>query len=236
MEELKKGISRRNLLKGATLGAAGVAAMGLFGCSPSSSGSTGSDSSASGEAASGQHTWEVKPEPITDIAETIDTEVLFIGAGYSGTCCALNAAENGTQVILVEKDAVPNGHGVGGTGAVGSRALDELGIKIDKPVEMERWVATCGNRCRESLVGKWFRESERCMNWLLDLAESDGASVMVTVGSSSEVHPEIDCYHMIYGGQTTADDISVANYIEYPFLAKAEETGNFPVAWNTPAV
>ena len=48
---------------------------------------------------------------------------------------------------------------------------------------MERWVSTCGNRCRESLVAKWFRESERCMNWLLDLAESDGAKCMVTVGS-----------------------------------------------------
>lgn len=34
MEELKKGISRRNLLKGATLSAAGVAALGMFGLQP----------------------------------------------------------------------------------------------------------------------------------------------------------------------------------------------------------
>ena len=237
MEELKKGISRRNLLKGATIGAAGVAALGLFGCAPASSGGSDSGSgSATGEAASGQHTWEVKPEPITDIAETVETEVLIIGAGYSGTCCALNAAENGTQVILVEKDNVPNGHGVGGTGAIASRALDELDIHFDKAVEMERWVSTCGNRCRESLVGKWFRESERCMNWLLDLAESDGASCMVTVGSRSTVHPEIDCYHMISGGKTTNDNVSIANYIEYLFLAKAEETGNFQIVYNSPAV
>ena len=231
VQELKGGISRRSLLKGATLGAAGVAAMGLFGCSSDNSSSDGTT-----DDSSGTHTWEVAPDPITDIASTVDTEVLIIGAGYSGTCCALSAAENGAQVILVEKDNVPNGHGVGGTGAVGSRALDELGIVIDKPIEMERWVSTCGNRCRESLVGKWFRESERCMNWLLDLAEADGASVMVTVGSNSEVHPEIDCYHMIYDGQTTADNISVANYVEYLFLAKAEETGNFQVVWNSPAV
>ena len=46
---------------------------------------------------------------------------------------------------------------------------------------MERWVSTCGNRCRESLVGKWFRESERCMNWFLDMAEANGAKCMVTV-------------------------------------------------------
>ncbi|MDO5358974.1 MAG: FAD-dependent oxidoreductase [Slackia faecicanis] len=234
MSEQSKDVSRRSLLKGAAFGAAGVAAMGMFGCAPSSGGSDEAKAAATEEA--GMHTWEVKPEPITDIAETVDTEVLVIGAGYSGTCCALNAAENGTKVTLVEKDNVPNGHGVGGTGAVGSRVLDEMGIKLDKSLEMERWVSTCGGRCRESLVGKWFRESERCMNWLLDVAESDGAKCMVTVGSRSAVHPEADCYHMISGGQTTNDNLSIANYIEYLFIAKAEETGNFELVYNSPAV
>ena len=232
--EETRGISRRSLLKGATLGAAGAAALGIIGCAPSSAGSGASKEGASD--AAGKHTWEVKPDPITDIAETVETEVLVIGAGYSGTCCAFSAAENGVKVMLVEKDNVPNGHGVGGTGAVGSRALDALGIKLDKPVEMERWVSTCGGRCRESLVGKWFRESERCMNWLLDLAESDGAQCMVTVGSHSAVHPEADCYHMISGGKTTNDNLTIANYIEYLFIAKAEETGNFELVYDSPAV
>lgn len=176
MEELKKGISRRNLLKGATLSAAGVAALGMFGCSPAG-GSSSSSSKSDAAAGEKKHTWEVAPEAITDIAETVETEVLVIGAGYSGTCCALNAAQNGTKVTLVEKDGVPNGHGVGGTGAIASKALDALDIHFDKSIEMERWVSTCGNRCRESLVAKWFRESERCMNWLLDLAESSSTGI-----------------------------------------------------------
>ena len=235
MEELKKGISRRNLLKGATLSAAGVAALGMFGCSPA--GGSSSSSSKADAAGESKHTWEVAPEAITDIAETVETEVLVIGAGYSGTCCALNAAQNGTKVTLVEKDGVPNGHGVGGTGAIASKALDALDIHFDKSIEMERWVSTCGNRCRESLVAKWFRESERCMNWLLDLAESDGAKCMVTVGSNSTVHPEIDCYHMIFGGNLAKENeaISIATYIEYLFIAKAEETGNFELVYNMPA-
>lgn len=227
-------ISRRDLLKSATIGAAGVAALGVLGCSPASQDAPQGESGASAEAA--KHTWEVKPEPITDIAKTVDTEVLIIGGGYSGTCCMLNAAENGAKVILVEKDSIVNGHGVGGTGAVGSRALDALGIKLDKSLEMERWVSTCGGRCRESLVGKWFRESERCMNWLLDVAESDGAQAMVTVGSNSAVHPEADCYHMIFGGQTTGDNISIANYIEHLFVKRAEETGNAQIVFKSPAV
>ena len=150
--------------------------------------------------------------------------VLVIGGGYSGSCCALSAAENGAKVILGEKDAVLNGHGVGGTGAIASRALDDLGLKFDKSLEMERWVSTCGNRCRESLVGKWFRESERCMNWFLDMAEANGANCMVTVGSNSTVHPEIACYHFMSGGPIF-EEHTMADFVEYMFEAEALKAG-----------
>ena len=125
-------ISRRNLLKGAVLSAAGVAALGVMGCSPQAPDASG-DAGAGATDGQGAHTWEIKPEPIAadQIKETVDTEVLVIGGGYSGTCCALSAAENGAKVILVEKDAMLNGHGVGGTGAIGSRELDKLGISYD---------------------------------------------------------------------------------------------------------
>lgn len=212
-------ISRRDLLKGALAGAAGAAALGTFGCSPTEA--TGGSSSSTSV---GSHSWEVKPAAITDISSTYDTEVLVIGGGYSGTCCAVNAAQNGAKVVLVEKSSVLNGHGVGGTGAVKSKAMDKLGITLDLPVEMERWVATCGGRCRESLVGKWFRESERCMNWLLDISEADGAQVMVTVGSRSTVHPETDDYHMIYGGNV-ASEHTVADTVEYLFEKLAKDAG-----------
>ena len=217
-------ISRRNLLKGAAFSAAGVAALGMAGCAPQESGAADAALSETGEAA--KHTWEVKPDPIAadQITETVDTEVLVIGGGYSGACCALSAAENGAKVVLVEKDAVLNGHGVGGTGAIASRALDDLGLKFDKSLEMERWVSTCGNRCRESLVAKWFRESERCMNWFLDMAEANGAKCMVTVGSNSTVHPEIACYHFMSGGPIF-EEHTMADFVEYMFEAEALKAG-----------
>lgn len=224
MKEKQFVLSRRNLFKGAAVGAASVSAAGIFGCAPNNS--SNDTSSPSEGSAGGGRSWEIKPEPISssEVKETIDTEVLIIGGGYSGTCCALSAAENGMAVTLVEKDSVLNGHGVGGTGAVASRALDELGLHFDKAVEMERWVSTCGGRCRESLVGKWFRESERCMNWLLDLAEENGMGCMVTVGSRSAVHPEADCYHMLYGGEIS-EEHSIADAIEYLFMQEAEKHG-----------
>ena len=219
------GISRRNLLKGAAFSAAGVAALGLAGCAPQTE-ATKADAALAETGEAAKHTWEVKPEPIAadQISQTVDTEVLVIGGGYSGTCCALSAAQNGAKTILVEKDAVLNGHGVGGTGAIASRALDDLGLKFDKSLEMERWVSTCGNRCRESLVGKWFRESERCMNWFLDMAEANGAKCMVTVGSNSTVHPEIACYHFMSGGPIF-EEHTMADFVEYMFEAEALKAG-----------
>ena len=219
------GISRRNLLKGAAFSAAGVAALGLAGCAPQTE-ATKADAALAETGETAKHTWEVKPEPIAadQISQTVDTEVLIIGGGYSGACCALSAAENGAKTILVEKDAVLNGHGVGGTGAIASRALDDLGLKFDKSLEMERWVSTCGNRCRESLVGKWFRESERCMNWFLDMAEANGAKCMVTVGSNSTVHPEIACYHFMSGGPIF-EEHTMADFVEYMFEAEALKAG-----------
>lgn len=234
MNDEARGISRRNLLKGAALSAAGVATLGVVGCAPKQ-GDGQPDGPAAG-VSDGNHTWEVKPDPIPEdqITETVDTEVLVVGGGYSGTCCAFSAAENGANVILVEKDAVLNGHGVGGTGAIASRELDKLGLKFDKPLEMERWVSTCGNRCRESLVAKWFRESERCMNWFLDMAERNGAKCMVSVGSRSTVHPEIDCYHMISGGEIF-EQHTMADFVEYLFMSEAEKNGA-EFVFETPAV
>ena len=215
-------LSRRSLLKGAAAGAVSVSALGMLGLSTQAIGSAVGNS----PVYSTKHTWEVKPDPIpaSEIARTVETEVLIIGGGYSGTCCAYNAAANGTKVILVEKADVLNGHGVGGTGAVASRALDELGVEIDKSLEMQRWVKTCGGRCSERLVGKWFRESERCMNWLLDLAEENDMTCMVTVGSRSAVHPEADCYHMLRGGDYFAEH-GAAVGLEYLFMDYAIENG-----------
>lgn len=147
------GISRRNLLKGAAFSAAGVAALGLAGCAPQTE-ATKADAALAETGEAAKHTWEVKPEPIAadQISQTVDTEVLVIGGGYSGSCCALSAAENGAKVILVEKDAVLNGHGVGGTGAIASRALDDLALSSTSPW---RWSAGCPPAATAAASRSW---------------------------------------------------------------------------------
>ena len=50
--------------------------------------------------AAGKHSWEVKPEPITDIAEEIDTEVLIIGGGDTGNDCGGTVIRQGAVSVM----------------------------------------------------------------------------------------------------------------------------------------
>lgn len=267
MKKNTTGISRRDFLKSAAAGAVSVAAMGVLGgCSTPASESTAAAAEAATTAAVTEaattaaaapettaaaaptpapqgHSWEIAPDPIADseIKETIETEVLIIGGGYSGAAAAASCAEQGLKVILLEKDDKLNGHGVGGTGAISSRALkpyESEGYVIDKPLNMARWMKTCGGRCRESLVARYFRESERCMDWLLDIAEANGTTCLITANASnSEVHKEEHSYHMLAGGPVF-EEYGMALGTPYLLKKYAEEQGgdNVQFIFNTSAV
>ncbi len=215
-----KNISRRDFIKGAAVSAATLA---LAGCS---SAKPETEVKPSNEVeTSTKHSWEVKPEAITDIAKTVDTEILVVGGGYAGCATAAAAAEKGAKVILIEKDSKLHGNGVGGTGVMGSRILDKAGIKIDKVDAQKRWVKTCGGRCRESLVATFMRESEDAMNWLLDIAEPDGCGVLITQNHSNDpVHKEDQTYHMLYGG-TTFDEVGMTVLTPHLLRKHAEKFG-----------
>lgn len=71
---------------------------------------TGTDAQAPAPAAAPawyDEAYFAKPEPITDIAETIETEVVVVGAGNGGCVAAVSAADLGAQVVWVEKNAGP---------------------------------------------------------------------------------------------------------------------------------
>ena len=89
-------ISRRTFLKGSA--AAAVSSLLL--------GSTGiAFAEDSKEDTTPVTTWRTAPDPIpeSEIVETMEADVVVLGAGHAGTCCARAAAENGATVILVEK-------------------------------------------------------------------------------------------------------------------------------------
>lgn len=194
---MTKEISRRGFLAGAALTGVAATAASLTGCGSPKASSKEADA-ASGSAA---HDWETAPKPITDIAKTVDTDILVIGAGLSGCACACAAAEKGGKVTVVEKTSSWNGRG-GGFGAIHSRYMEELGIKVDKVNAKQHWIAQCASRANEDLISKFFNNSEEASNWLLDKAEAAGCSVMVgAFYSHDDVYAEQPGYHMVMAPQ-----------------------------------
>lgn len=198
---MRNELSRRTFLKGAAASAAGVAAMSMAPV-------MADEEMPAEEMAAPMHSWEIAPDPVdeSEIVNTVETEVLIIGAGYSGLAAAASSAERGVDVIVLEKNMNVTGHGVGGTGSVGSKIIDEIAasgdetVIMDKPYSVVQWLRACANRCRESFVAKFFNESHRAMDWLIDLAEADGGVVFLSAcNSRSRNYPEQPAYHMVAG-------------------------------------
>ncbi len=109
---MKNKISRRDFLKGAAAGAASLAAAGVLGACASDTQATTAATEAPTQASeapapaasASSDTWYdaayfAKPAPITDIAETVDTEIVVIGAGNGGCVAAVSAADLGAKVV-----------------------------------------------------------------------------------------------------------------------------------------
>ena len=105
--------------------------------------------------------------PESEITETLKADVIIIGAGLSGLCAALRAAEAGASVIVLEKTKSWHARG-GHIGVANSRAWREAGIVNDKKAFAREWIAACGNRAREEQIWLFINSSEEAMNWLID--------------------------------------------------------------------
>ena len=123
-----QNISRMNFLGLSAVGVAAAAGMGLAGCSPKQA--EGASGAAQGKAVNSSGI-EVDPSKIT---ETIECEILVVGGGFAGLAAAVQAAENGDDVILIEAQTTlgGNGQGVEGTFAVDSKYQKEQGITGDR--------------------------------------------------------------------------------------------------------
>ncbi len=128
------GFSRRAFLKTAGIGATCAAIAGITGCSPSAE---------QPEAQQVITTTATFSLPYPDlaapsvVAETLDVDVVVVGAGISGLAATVQAAELGLSVLCLEKGKVAGGNGSGTEGvfAIGSKMQLNQGIEIS-PAEI----------------------------------------------------------------------------------------------------
>ena len=83
--------------------------------------------------------FEIPPDPIPDnqIAETIEAEVIVVGAGTAGLITANSALDKGLDVRLISASSMPIYRG-GSNHAVMSKAKKRLGLEAGDSVLFER--------------------------------------------------------------------------------------------------
>ena len=177
---MSKEISRRDFLKGAAAGALTAALT-----SATSGIAFADDAPAAAEEQSS--TWYdakyfAKPDPITDIAETVETDVVVVGAGNGGLIAGASVVDQGAKLILVEKNAMPISW-AGEMGAYNTKLMKEkYGIEYSDEELLEISNEICRYASYENdqrLVNLWLFNSGRTMDWFVDQMESKGVHMFL---------------------------------------------------------
>ena len=173
MKQAAEGMSRRNFLKGASFGAAAIAASGMIaGCSPSKDDSSKTPSN-NASADANVSSWRTAPEPIDEskITETAECDVLVLGLSYAGASAARAAAEAGAKVICIEQQAedARSFVGQGNFGHINSEFLKSRNVpEVDELDFFNNWQLRSGNRSNAKLCRKYAHEVGSAFDWYID--------------------------------------------------------------------
>ena len=100
----------------------------------------------------------------SEIAETIDTQVLVVGAGNAGLMTAARAAVGGASVLVIEK-AISSQTERHWLGAIGTKEQEEHGTVIDKNKVVVELCKYASHRCDERLIRLWADHSGEVIDW-----------------------------------------------------------------------
>jgi succinate dehydrogenase/fumarate reductase flavoprotein subunit len=203
-KQLKKGMTRRDFVKGSAVAAVGLAAGGLLtGCASSEEEPSKKKTTSTKPAETSTEkkwSWETKPDPIPskEIKKTIDTDVLVIGNGLAGTVAALSAFEAGAKVIIIDKNdtfAARGGH----ITAFNSKLQKEMGIKVDYRQVVRRWIEWAQGRCKEELLWMFAHKSGASMDWVMNMVEPRGVKFAMWDGYyKGPDYTEVPVTHFAY--------------------------------------
>ena len=171
--------------------------------------------------------WLGEEPEVGDVAATIDTEVLVIGAGTAGVFAACAAVEEGAKTILIEKfDEAYGGAGIRDTlAAIGSREQIESGKnpdKFDVITEMYRQSNGYGD---QRLYKLWADHSGEAIDWYTDRMKEAGLSVRFEEDDHSKAvrYPIYDVGHSLQMSDTQGAHGVSANILKEYGKAKGLE-------------
>lgn len=131
------------------------------------------------------------PEPIPDdkITETIENDIIVVGAGMAGLTTAVAAAEKGAIVTLFSASSAPISRG-GSNYARNSKVMEELGVEPfdPSPFYYHEYRAASDNVDQRKWM-KGFNHSEEAMNWMIDIAREAGLEVILERDNTFDLGP-----------------------------------------------
>ena len=223
-------LTRRGFLTGAAATGALAAIGAVAGCAPANEKGNAepqpsSSNEAAGSAEKGGWSWDTPPAAVaeSDIAETVEADIVIVGAGISGVTAACRASELGATVAVVEKMAFPSSRG-GHYAAYQSKAMTEAGMTNDpKDQIVADWLRFSGDRTKEELAWLFIDRSSEVMDWLDDLSGDDLNIIPIYTHYAGPQYYEHIGTHVIRGD--FADNENKISAPVYFMWKKAEENG-----------
>lgn len=210
------GISRRNLLKGAAFGAAGLAITGaLVGCDSQS------------ELESSPQEWDQ------------EADVVIIGAGGTGVVAAIEAASAGASVIVLEKAATAGGSTIlsgGCVEAAGTSVQQANGISDDTADrQYQFWIESGEGLSDPDLVRVMADSSANNIEWLM----GQGIEYHSLIGVAPIAYVDPDLFELrnhVPGpeGSQAENGGSAKHY--FPILLESAQNKGVEFLLDTPAV
>ncbi|MDO4972862.1 MAG: FAD-dependent oxidoreductase [Eubacteriales bacterium] len=153
-----------------------------------------------------------------EVVETVDTEVLVIGAGTAGLFAACAAVEEGAKTILIEKlDAEFGGSGIRDTlAAIGSREQLEDGDNPDKFDVITELYRQSNGYGDQRLYKLWADNSGEAIDWYTDRLTEGGLRFRHEV-DSHEIpvrYPVYDVGHSLQMSDTLGEHGATANILK----------------------
>ena len=211
---MEQNVSRRSFVAGAAMGGAALSAAALAPVALADEAAPAADAPvANGEGAG----WlgEAPEIAADEIVNTLETQVLIVGAGCSGLVAGMAAAERGMDFILCESLST-YGSAHADIGACGSRFQEEGGLEVDKGRWLNEWARYASFKNDMSVGRVWTDYSGEFVEWLADTyAKHSGVDSTVTVdvenggdgragGTMYYIPPE--CHHISNDGFKGEED------------------------------
>lgn len=102
-----------------------------------------------------------------DIVETIECDLVVCGGGFAGLCTATSAAEEGLNVIVLEKNQTCDTRG-SDIGVLNGKFVESCGGSFDEKQYYQDALRSAQYRCNPLIWQKWIDNCGIAVDWMLD--------------------------------------------------------------------